>query len=207
MNKTLNTLFATLLISCAGQAFAASSVDLTVKGLITPSSCEPTLSNGGNVEIGKISAKDLNADMATNLPTQTLQLAVTCDAATLLAMELTDNRAGSNYEDEIGAYGLGLINDTEKLGLMELRILNPVADGADTRMIASQDGGLTWISDRWFARDNILSVAGTGADTPIPVQLLTGDLSIHARIAPAASLTLTEEVAIDGSATLTVKYL
>lgn len=37
--------------------------------------------------------------------------------------------------------------------------------------------------------------------------ILVADLLINPFIAPANSLTLTEEVPIDGSATLTVKYL
>lgn len=207
MSKSLNTLFAALLLSSAGNVLAASSVDLTVKGLITPSACEPTLSNGGVVDIGKISAKDLNADRPTGLTNPSLQLTVTCDAATLMAMELTDNRAGSNYEDFIGYYGLGLINGSEKLGDMEMRIINPVADSVAAQMISSQDGGLTWYNDRYFARDNILSVSNIGSTVPMPVQLFTGDLKIAPRIAPTSGLTLTNEVAIDGSATLTVKYL
>ena len=207
MSKSLNTLFAALLLASAGNVLAASSVDLTVKGLITPSACEPILANGGVADIGKISAKDLKADQPTIFPNQTLPLTVTCDAATLLALELTDNRAGSNYEDYIGYYGLGLINGTEKLGAMEMRILNPVADSVVAEMIGSQDGGLTWIRDRYFARDNILSVANPGSVVPIPVQVFTGDLTIAPRIAPTSGLTLNNEVAIDGSATLTVKYL
>ncbi|MGU9855970.1 DUF1120 domain-containing protein [Pseudomonas sp. LF245] len=205
--KTLNALFATLLLTGAGTALAASSVDLTVRGLITPSACEPTLSNGGVADVGKISAKDLNVDRPTGLVQQTLQLTVMCDSATLMALEATDNRAGSNYEDYIGNYGLGFINTTEKLGDMEMRILNPVADGVAARVIVSEDSGLTWSNGRYFARDNIVSVANTSVDAPIPVQLFTGDLTIAPRIAPTNTLTLTEEVPIDGAATLTVKYL
>ena len=205
--NTLNALLAALLLTGTGTALAASSVDLTVRGLITPSACEPSLANGGNVDVGKISAKDLNADQPTHLIQQSLQLTVLCDGATLMALEATDNRAGSNYEDYIGYYGLGLINATEKLGDMEMRILNPIADGVAARVIASDDRGLTWFNSRYFARDNILSVANTSVTVPIPVQLFTGDLTIAPRIAPANSLTLTEEVPIDGSATLTVKYL
>lgn len=207
MSKSLNTLFAALLLAGAGNVLAASSVDLTVTGLITPSACEPTLSNGGVADIGKISAKDLNADRPTSLTNPSLQLTVTCDAATLMAMELTDNRAGSNYEDYIGAYGLGLINNTEKLGDMEMRIINPVADSVIAQMIGSEDGGLTWLNNRNFDRGNILSVSNIGSTAPIPVQLFTGELWIAPRIAPTNGLTLTNEVAIDGSATLTVKYL
>ncbi|MFE6270325.1 YidB family protein [Streptomyces goshikiensis] len=42
---------------------------------------------------------------------------------------------------------------------------------------------------------------------PVPVQDLTSDLQIHPGISPASSLTLNDEVAIDGSVTLTVRYL
>ncbi|MFE4459165.1 DUF1120 domain-containing protein [Nocardia tengchongensis] len=52
----------------------ASSVDLTVTGIITPSACTPTLTNGGIVDYGKTSARYS-------------QLTVTCDAATLMALD------------------------------------------------------------------------------------------------------------------------
>ncbi|AKS06223.1 DUF1120 domain-containing protein [Pseudomonas trivialis] len=207
MSKSLNTLFAALLLSSAGNVLAASSVDLTVKGLITPSACEPTLSNGGVVDIGKISAKDLNADQETHLPSQYLQLGVTCDAATLMALEATDNREGSNFADDMAHFGLGLTNDSEKLGGMELRIVDPIADGVSPWIIGLQNGSSTWIRSYYFARDNILSVANTGGAIPIPVQQFTSSLRINPIIAPTSGLTLNNEVAIDGSVTLTVIYL
>ena len=113
MSKSLNALFTALLLTTAGNALAASSVDLTVKGLITPSACEPTLPNGGNVDIGKISAKDLKADDHTNLGEHTLQLTVTCDDETLMAIEPHDNRAGSSSDNIPSCFGLGLIYGNE----------------------------------------------------------------------------------------------
>ncbi len=47
MKKTLNTLLVAMLLTASASTFAASSVDLTVTGIITPSACEPTLSQGG----------------------------------------------------------------------------------------------------------------------------------------------------------------
>jgi type 1 fimbria pilin len=44
MNKSLALLSTSLLLATASPAFAASSVDLTVKGLITPNACTPALS-------------------------------------------------------------------------------------------------------------------------------------------------------------------
>lgn len=205
--KTLNALFATLLLTGAGTALAASSVDLTVRGLITPSACEPTLSGGGNVELGKISAKDLKADENTRLADQVLQLTVTCDAATLMAIEPKDNRAGSASDIGESAFGLGLVNGSEKLGFFAMMVESAVADGADVGPIASRDGGLTWTRLIFLINNGITSVANSTTVAPVPVQSLVADLTIMPFIAPTSGLTLTEEVPIDGSATLTVKYL
>ncbi|MBC3300740.1 DUF1120 domain-containing protein [Pseudomonas sp. SWRI18] len=207
MNTSLKYLFALALLSGAGSAMAASSVDLTVKGLITPSACEPTLSSGGTYDIGKISAKDLNADTSTSVGEYTFQMTVTCDAATLMAIEPQDNRPGSSSDDDPTRFGLGLINGTEKLGFLEMSLSSILADGVAGRGIASADGGLTWTSERRLRNDSITSVADNTTLAPVPVGLLTADLNLFASIAPTSGLTLTNEVAIDGSVTLTVKYL
>jgi hypothetical protein len=207
MNTAFKSLAAALLLAGSTSAFAASSVDLTVKGLITPSACTPAMSSGGLVDYGKISAKDLNIDQVTPLSEQTVQLTVTCDAATLMALDANDNRAGSNYGNDMMEFGLGLINGTEKLGAMTLRLLSPVADGVAARAIGSEDGGVTWSNEQYLMPDNLISVADTSVDAPIPVQVLISDLVVSPTIAPANQLTLTNEAAIDGSVTVTVRYL
>lgn len=208
MNTLIKTLIATLVLSGAGNAMAASSVDLTVRGLITPSACEPTLSSGGVYDIGKISAKDLKPDADTNLGEQVLQLTVTCDAPTLMAIATQDNRAGSSSGDGPTRFGLGLINGTEKLGYLEMWLSSMLADGVEGKPIVSRDGGATWSRGATIERDAISSFSiNTTPDVPNPVQLLTADLGLTASIAPTSGLTLTNEVAIDGSVTLTVKYL
>ena len=207
MNTVLKTLTAATLLLGSAHVLAASSVDLTVKGLITPSACTPTLSNGGAVDYGKISAKDLKVDQQTFLDSQTEQFTVTCDAATLMAMEAKDNREGSDANNDEMEFGLGLINGTEKLGGMELRMLNPVADSVPVATIGSYDGGITWGTERNLMRNNLIAPAVAGVNTPIPVQLWTADLNVMPFIAKTSGLTLTNEVAIDGSVTLTVRYL
>ncbi|MGK9415376.1 DUF1120 domain-containing protein [Pseudomonas cedrina] len=206
MRTTFTTLSFALLLAGSGGAFAASSVDLSVKGMITPSACTPGLSNGGLVDIGKLSAKDLNVDRMTRIKEQKLQLSVTCDAPTVMALESKDNRPGSEYDNR-GNFGLGLINGTQKLGSMELSLVSPVADGVPVRAIESLDQGASWAGNSWLMPTNLLSVANTTTAAPIAVQLMTADLRITGLIAPANTLTLDNEVAIDGSVTLTVKYL
>ncbi|ELQ17052.1 hypothetical protein A986_11054 [Pseudomonas fluorescens BRIP34879] len=205
--KSPNTLLAALLLLSASSAIAASSVDLSVHGLITPSACEPGLSNGGNVDLGKLSAKDLNVETTTNLQHHVLQLNVKCEAATLLALEPRDNRAGSGHDETAERFGLGLINDDEKLGDMALALLNANADGAASRTITSWDNGLTWHPSAYFRPGEILSFAMDTVNAPTPVRQLFADFYVMPRIAPAKDLTLDSEVTIDGSVTLTVKYL
>lgn len=207
MNCALNTLIATLLLTGAANAIAASSVDLSVRGLITPSACEPSLSNGGVYDLGKVSAKDLKPDLPTSLPPQVLQMTVTCDAATLMALEAKDNRQGTDYNNDPMEFGLGLIDGIAKLGAVSLHIVSPLADNVAARTIGSYDGGLTWTPERNLMRDNILSVANNTTVAPLPVQVFSSELHISPKIAPARGLPLNNEVAIDGSVTLTVRYL
>ncbi|MGR3888114.1 DUF1120 domain-containing protein [Pseudomonas sp. 1152_12] len=207
MSKSLNTLIGSLMLAAASTAFAASSTDLTVKGLIVPSACVPGLTNGGVVDYGKVSAKDLNADKSTSLPIQILQFTLDCDAETLVAMEAKDNREGSDSNNDFMEFGLGMINGTEKLGGMELKLFNPLSNGASISTIGSYDNGANWSSERQLMRDNILAPAATGVNAPIPVQQWTADLHVMPFIAKTSGLTLTNEVAIDGSVTLIVRYL
>lgn len=209
MSKSLNTLIATLMLVTATQALAASSVDLSVRGLITPSACEISVSNGGQFDLGKLAAKDLSPKTFTYLPKMSAQVTTTCEGATLIALEAKDNRAGSAHREDDGyLFGLGLINGTEKLGAMSAWLSNHTADGAAGYSIMSSDGGLTWTNGGSFKPlNNLVSVYKSGDKVPVPVQLLVSNLWIEPEIAPTNSLTLTNEVLIDGSLTLTVRYL
>lgn len=185
---------------------AASSVDLNVTGLITPSACEPSLSNGGLYDLGKIAAKNLNTDQPTQLPEHTLQLSIICDASTLLALQPRDNRLGSS---EAGAprFGLGLVNGTVPLGYMRLDLNAIVADGVGMHPIGSS-GPSTWAPTSLLSHYFLSSFAlAPTLPIPAPVQQLTAGVLIRPTIAPANSLPLNEEVPIDGSVTLSMNYL
>ena len=207
MNKSLNTLIATLMLTGASHTFAASSTDLTVRGLITPSACTPSLGNGGQFEVGKIASKDLKANEFTGLGDFVTQVTVTCEAPTLMAIEPKDNRAGSEAMGEADYFGLGLINGTEKLGSLSVLIEKVIADGVVSRAIDSLDGGASWQRHAAIGPNRLTSVAETGTFTPIPVQEFNAQMTVTPLIAPTSGLTLTEEVPIDGSVTLTVRYL
>ena len=205
MNTRLTTLAVSALLLSSANAFAASSVDLTVKGLIVPSACTPSLSGGGMIDHGKVSAKDLNPDRGTAIGVHTLSMTVDCDAPIQFALHPIDNRAASGLTTD---FGLGFINETQKLGHFSLTWRGMVADGVTVQPIASMDQGKTWYSEKFWEPSMYMAAASMSDDTqPLPIQNLRVDLEVLTIINAAASLDLSNEVTIDGSATVEVKYL
>lgn len=206
MKTRFTTLAASVALLGSATTFAASTVDLTVKGLIVPSACTPALSSGGVIDHGKISAKDLNPDRTTVIGNHVLSMTVNCDAPIQFALHSIDNRAAS------GSYihfGLGFVNETQKLGGYILAITNPVAeDGTVLQPIASGDQGNTWYSEKFWEPGLYMSVASMDDDTqPLPIKDLRLDLQVQTYIHRTDGLDLSNEVTLDGSATLEVKYL
>ena len=206
MNKFAIALNTALLIAATPSAFAASSTELAISGLITPSACSPMLSSAGVVDYGKISAKDLNASGATALPNVTLQLTIDCEAATLFALEPLDNRSTSGFPGS--SYGIGFVNGTKKLGTYYLEMKNPLADEVPAHTIASGDNGVTWYKEK-FMDPGYLHAISSPVDnsTPIPLKNLKMDLLINTSILRTDNMDLSDEVPIDGSASLDVIYL
>lgn len=209
MNKHLSLLPAALLLTGASSVFAASSTDLTVTGTITPTACIPSLINGGIVDYGKISKSELDPNNHSELETKKIPLTVTCDSAAQFAIKTIDNRP--NTADWPNRFGLGLINGTEKLGNYALGFLDPVGDMTVTG-VASNDQGQTWsrlsgigtaLPTSWIAFGN----QAAGVWTPEFLQNLTVDVVLYTYIVGTKHLTLTDEVNLDGSATLQIEYL
>ena len=74
--------------------------------------------------------------------------------------------------------------------------------------IASGDGGNTWYDEKWWDPSLYMSVAATDDGTqPIPVKELVAQMVVSTLIARTDGLDLSNEVTLDGSATLEVKYL
>ncbi|MDT9630803.1 DUF1120 domain-containing protein [Pseudomonas sp. JV449] len=206
MKALLTTLTTSLLLLGSASTYAASTVDLTVKGLIVPSACTPNMSSGGIIDHGKISAKDLRPDNPTLIGSHVMTLVVVCDAPIQFALHSIDNRAGSSISSS--DYGLGLINGTQKLGWYKLMLRNAVADGAQMQPIASSDGGNTWYSEKFWDAGLYMALATLDdATQPASIKELVTELVVDTSIARTDGLDLSNEVTLDGSATLEVKYL
>ncbi|TFF09931.1 DUF1120 domain-containing protein [Pseudomonas sp. BCA14] len=202
---TLTTL-AILLIAAAPGTQAASHTDLSVSGTIVPSACTPSLSSGGVVDHGKLTGRDLDPDLPTRLQPGELQLDIHCEGATFFTLTTVDNRAGTSAINP-AHHGLGMVNDNQKLGSVALGVFEPIADNVAVQTIMSRDGGASWGPSSYLGHMALTSFAvATDTSTPIALQDLSARLRAFTVIAPASSLTLLDEVPIDGHATLQLKY-
>lgn len=206
MERTTPAALALLLAACAPGAFAASNTDLSVTGIITPSSCTPTLSDGGVVDHGKLTARDLDPDKPTSLQVGEMSLQVQCEGPTFFTLTTLDNRAGSAALNQ-AHHGLGMANDDQKLGNVAFGLFNPVADSVPVQAILSRDGGATWIPSAYLGHTALTSFAPlSGPDTPMALQTLSAQLRAFTTIVPASDLSLLDEVPIDGLAVMQLKY-
>jgi hypothetical protein len=203
MNKpTLALLLATL----APGAYAASSTDLNVSGTITPSACAPVLSNGGVIDHGKMTSKNLQAAAPTRLDPADMNVDVLCEGETFFTLTTVDNRAGTSAINP-RHHGLGLTPEKEKLGSVAFSLFDPVADDKPVKVITSSNGGATWSESIYLGHEALTSFAALdGPTTPIALKALNARLRAFTIIAPASGLTLLDEVPIDGQATLQLKY-
>ncbi|MGU3309469.1 DUF1120 domain-containing protein [Pseudomonas sp. M5A4_2d] len=197
---------AALLLAGVSNVMAASSVDLSVVGVVTPSACTPTLSNNGVVDHGKVSVQDFPESGNKVLPTASLQLVVNCNAPMLMAVKPTDNRAGTALYPWPEYFGLGLASGGEKIGWYELVMRNATADDVPGIVIESVDG------QRWSDSENtvwgagLMRTVGTSF-APLPLTTFKADLDVYTTLTDKTNLPISEEIQIDGSATLDVVYL
>lgn len=209
MNKRISLLAAALLFTGASSAFAASSTDLTVTGRITPGACTPILANAGVVDFGETPVHKLNQTTWTSLGQLPLQLNVSCEGAQTFALQLKDNRPNTALHAHL--YGLGLINGDQKLGGFDLGFSGAVTENGPIDVLISANRGTTWSpSDGGKHAPGTWAAFGdssTGTLLPVPIRNLTVEMEVGAIIARANSLTLTDEVPLDGAATLEVIYL
>lgn len=197
---------ALLLAALAPGAFAASSTDVNLSGTITPSACAPVLSNGGVIDHGKMTAKDLQPNKPTLLNPAEMRLEVQCEGETFFTLTTVDNRAGTAAINP-RHHGLGLTPEKQKLGNVAFTLFDPIADDNPVKVITSANGGANWAATPYLGHEALTSFASlNGPNTPIALKQLNARLRAFTVIVPATDLTLLDEVPIDGQATLQLKY-
>ncbi|MGE8150671.1 DUF1120 domain-containing protein [Pseudomonas vancouverensis] len=188
----------------------------TLRARFAPAACEPVLSNGGVVDFGKLSKHDLNADKSTRLPGRSLTLSVGCDAPTVFALIMHDNRSGSATINSEIYYGLGLDSRGNKIGLYSLNI-DPATASADgfARLYRtdSTTGGTAWSTSSTspiaIGQNSYLGfTANAGSNAgPVMIQNLSTSVTVDAVIAPTHNLDLSSAIHLDGAGTIEIVYL
>ncbi|WP_314104835.1 DUF1120 domain-containing protein [uncultured Stenotrophomonas sp.] len=208
--KTLIALAIASSAAIAPTAFAQSA-DLSVTGRIFPGACVVELGNGGNADLGDIRLDTLQVDINTVLDDVDLPMSVTCDSAVRFAFQGVDNTP----DTAINAlqYGLGLTSADEKIGSARLGLVDVTVDGEEGQPRTSDDGGVNWVIHAYpeyahIGKDHLLGFSAAGPNaSPAAIENLQGTLKIRATIAPTSALTVTDEVLINGSATINLFYL
>lgn len=209
MNKTTSHFLVLFcLLSFRPVALASSSTELNVLGRITPHACDVLLSDNGLVDHGKVPARTLNQHELSPLPGRQLDLSVSCDEPLLFVLVGVDNRADSSLGPGF-YYGLGwnVHAPDERLGTISLVFGNAMADGEPALVLASSNQGLTWFPEKNAYPNNYMGFAKPGTLIPEPHRVVIATVYINTSINAATFLTLNQEVPLDGSIVLDLRYL
>ncbi|MFC6297814.1 DUF1120 domain-containing protein [Pseudomonas sp. CCM 7893] len=197
-----------LLLTVAATTFALSFVEVAVTGRLTPDACHVVLSGEGTVDHGKIPSHTLNASEFTVLPSQLLELTVQCARPMLFALVGLDNRSESSLAPDF-FYGLGrnIHAPDERLGSVALSYRNPVGDAQPLQTLASSNSGETWAAESNAYPRSYMGFALPGDRQPDFISQLTTQLRVDTSINLSRYLTLDQEVPLDGSIVLDLRYL
>lgn len=207
----LTTLSVVLLTSFAAQA--AETTELKVKGAVRPSACSPSFTSGGVVDYGTIPVKSLNANTGTQLQAKTIPFAISCAAPTKLALRTIDNRASSVVEGLSavgGSYGLGTYQG-KKVGVYNVFVTPGSFTGDASPVDVIRE--LNYVGGGWAKAlaGNLGAVRHSFAQAntvaPGAYKTITGTFTIQVTINKGSELPLTDNIPLDGSATIEVQYL
>ena len=207
MNTRAHLVAVLLSVAVTTQAHALSHVDLTVTGRLTPDACHIELSDQGTVEHGEIPTYQLNAQEPTVLASQMLTLTVLCARPMLFALVGIDNRQDSSPSTDTFGLGVNIHAPDQALGAVTLSYRATLGDLQPMQVLASRDNGETWTPQANAHPHAYMGFAPAGARQPEFISQLFTQLWVDTAINPARYLTLDQEVPLDGSIVLDLRYL
>lgn len=208
MNRTLRLCAALLLLNTGSNVFARSATDMTLSGLVTPSSCTIALSGSGVINHGIIPAHTLNQEAPTPLPSQWLEVEIICSGPMLFALIGLDGREDSSAAPDT-AYGLGKNPNApaERLGSVNLAFEAAQGDGHVMQSLATKTQGGIWSPQPDIHPRTLMGFARPGRPFPEPIISLSTRIRAQTTINPANRLTLRQDVPLDGALVLDLRYL
>ncbi len=221
MTKQTSSLVMAGLLALGSASAFADSFDVKVTGKIKPGACTPTLAGGGTFDYGLIGVAELSPAAPTLLPVLSDSITITCDAAARVALSAQDNRAGTgafnsninffgSSNSTLSQFGLGTAGG-KNIGAFAFRFRTNTfqADGAAVDSIYSSTSGASWVSSNGVATNTggYESWAKKGLTVPVAAKVFTGTLDVQAAIDKTPNLDLSQEINLDGLATVSLVYL
>lgn len=196
-------------------AIKGNTLDLSLSGTITPSSCEAMIAGGNEIELGTIESSLLEKETVNELPTKTASLSIICDAPTKVALLTTDNRAGTvaSKRDGTAYMGLGKDGKGNSIGGWAVAIDSDsvsLSGNEGAKALISADNGSSWTvasAGAFIDSSNNMYSWSDDGNAPTAFKSLHADLTILSFVAPTSELDLTQPITLDGSASVQLFYL
>ncbi|WP_321959432.1 DUF1120 domain-containing protein [Burkholderia cenocepacia] len=189
----------------------AQTAEIKVIGKIVPDACQFTIGNGGLYDFGTIGADTLSQDAVTALDAKTQTVAVSCNAAAKVALNVRDNRAGTAAGGKGGDDEFGLGGKEKFAGYYTLALTRAVGDGSALDVIAAPAGSDAWALDSTGSMASgqaRKSFSDSGSVAPGAYKSITANLTVAPTINKLSALDLSNGgVDLDGSATVELTYL
>lgn len=195
-----------LLCFSAGTAVAAGSTTLTVGAAVTTGACIPLLDKSA-VDLGTLRYSELNQNKPTTLSARSVALKITCSSPTGVAFVMADNAGlATALPEQFGLKG----ESAESVGYYTLQVgtAGSVVDNKAAYGVMAPVGTDDWVKAEGTSLSpaDMASVA-TWQDTPDPFREAIINMALYAVINPASGITLTDDMTLSGSATLSLVYL
>ncbi|MFJ4546811.1 DUF1120 domain-containing protein [Pseudomonas sp. NPDC088885] len=216
---------ATVVASLLPALALAESASLTVSGTIIPTACTPSFAGGSVVDLGKISAADLNADVQTELGLKNITLSMNCNGRVPVAVRVHDNQASTQLDgitidgraEKMYIYGMGAASGV-KIGGYGLRHGTPTVDASAMSLMYQQGGGIggpSWVEPSSTLVAKNASDGGyihyswgrSVAEGPINGIKHTLPMTLVPVVRAASALPTGSDITLDGSATFELVYL
>ncbi|MFJ3048311.1 DUF1120 domain-containing protein [Herbaspirillum chlorophenolicum] len=220
-NVIARSAFIAVAALASATALAGPTAELKVTGVIKPVACTPTIGSAGTVDYGNIAASSLTTGANKVLDTKEVPFSITCESAVKMAVTAVDNKAStkvtglasqiSSNATEASMFGLGAAGG-KNIGAFHFSMKQGsfTGDGVAVDTIGSAVSATpSWSksSNGGMATGRMLSWAAAGATAPGSYKTVSGTLSVTAVLNKPENLDLKEDVNLDGSATIEVKYL
>ena len=221
-NRLATVVLTVFCLPVATLSYAANMVEMQIVSVITPAACTPILSGGGVADHGTIPASSLKPGAVTPLPAKSLSFSINCDAAAKVSVRAIDNRTSSVIVGIVAAgSGDGNLNDSFNFGLGTAAgksiggyaiVFQPASytgDYQQAQLLYLTDSGTTWqpSTTGYVAKNRSFGWGAPGGNYVSSLRTISGTVTVQPYINKPENLSLSQEILLDGSATLELSYL